>query len=132
MNFTESDFKVVEALEENGGIDRSRVVKLPFLYFDAELGNQLESADGLPEQIIFVNNSNKTANIVDIRSCDHSKIHQIGEDIEHKLSLILANSSKIATACKLICSRERVLADYLPKYTKKLKATNASKETSRR
>jgi len=131
-NFSASDFKVVEALEENGGINGSKIIKLPFLYFDVALTSQLESSAGLPEQIILVNHSNKTANIIDIRSCDLSKIHEIGADIDHKLDLLLANSTKIAKACKLICSRERILADYLPKYTKTQKANNARKGTARR
>lgn len=131
-NFSESNFKVVEALEENGGINGSKVIKVPFLYFDVALTSQLENLVGLPEQIILVNHSNKTANIIDIQSCDLSKIHEISTDIDHKIDLLLANSTKIAKACKLICNRERVLADYLPKYTKRSKATKASEDSSRR
>ena len=130
-NFSASDFKVVEALEENGGINGSKIIKLPFLYFDVALDSQLQSSAGLPEQIILVNHSNKTANIIDIRSCDLSKIHEISADIDHKLDLLLANSTKIAKACKLICSRERILADYLPKYTKMQKTNNTKKGSSR-
>ena len=119
--FSQSNYRVIQALEENGGINPHRIAKVPFLYYETQMRAYLEKSIGLPDQIILINDSNQTANIIDTSKTDASQIQKVRSEITGKLDIIFANAGIISHKCKLICDRNRIISDYLPQYSKKAK-----------
>jgi len=126
--FSQANYRVIQALEENGGIDSNRIVRVPFLYYETQMRACLEKTAGLPDQIILINDSNKTANIIDMSKIDASQIQQARSEIIEKLDIIVANARMVSKKCKLICDRNHIISEYLAQYS--LKAKTARKQSS--
>jgi len=88
----------------------------------------LEKTIGLPDQIILINDSNKTANIIETSKTDASQIQKVRSEIIEKLDIIFANARKVSKKCKLICDRNHIISEYLAQYS--LKAKTASEQSN--
>ena len=124
--FTQSNYRMVQALEQNGGIDSSKIAKVPFLYYEVQMRTYLEKTLGFPEQIILMNNSNQTANVIETSKTNSSQIQTIKSEITGKLGIIFANSKIISRKCRLICERNHIISDYLSQYSIKAKTVSTA------
>ena len=115
--FSSSNFKMLEVLEESGEIGTSNIAKVPFLYYEASLNEYLAAEGDLPQRLILVNNTNETANVISTKSIDESHIQYLRSDLLKQLSTVFENIQLISERCKIICSRERIISDYLSQYT---------------
>ena len=121
--FTSSNFKTIEALKENGGINSSSIGNLPFLYFEAQMRN-LEKTVGIPDRIILTNQSNRTANIINTQEVDNAQVHEMRSKMLAKLDFLLTNSEELTRKCRIISSRETVIQNYLSQFSSKIKKIN--------
>ena len=120
--FTSSNFKTIEALKENGGINSSNIAILPFLYFETQM-RDLEITDGIPDRIILTNQSNKTANIINTQEVDNAQVHEMRSNMLAKLDFLMTNSEELARKCRIISSREIVIQNYLSQFSSKASKT---------
>ena len=124
--FTRSNFQTIEALKENGGINTSSIASLPFLYFDTQI-RDLEVTVGMPDRLVLINHTNKTANIINTQEVDHAEVQEMRSNMLSKLDLLFTNPKKLIQKCRLICSRELVIQNYLDQYSTK---TNRAKKAN--
>ena len=116
--FTSSNFKTLEALRENGGINSRKIATLPFLYYEAQLRSFEIPIDAL-DHIILINQSNKTANIISMQEVSHAQVQETHSNMLAKLDFLLTNSQELSRKCKLITTRDLVLNNYIAQFSGK-------------
>lgn len=120
LNFSQSNFITIKALEENGGVNPRKVALFPFLYFENSLNNHLEQNKNLPEQLAMINYSNSTANIYRSKDIDEAQVQEIYSYSLCKLNLLKNNCAELAKKCSILCSRKEIINNYLNQFSNKL------------
>lgn len=122
-DFTIANYKMIEALETNSPVGTDRLVKLPCLYFDSQALKSFGPNFQLPEFIALMNQSNKTAHLLDTKKIDPSIVQQQHSSVIKKINYLAENHELLASKCKLLSNRSEIISDYLAKYSiKKAKA----------
>ena len=116
-NFTFANYKTIEALENNTPIGTDRLVKLPCLYFDSPALESFGQNFQLPEFIALMNQSNKTAYLLDTKKIDPSIIQQQHSNVTKKINYLVENYELLANKCKLLNNRSEIISDYLANYS---------------
>ena len=121
--FTVANYKMIEALETNSPVGTDRLVKLPCLYFDSQALKSFGPNFQLPEFIALMNQSNKTAHLLDTKKIDPSIVQQQYSNVIKKINYLVENHELLANKCKLLNNRSKIISDYLTNYSiKKPKA----------
>ena len=117
QSFTSSNYRMLEDGETGKSLPKDKLTRLPFLYFEGQMMQRFEGNSGMPEKIALINNTIKTANIIETNSVDVSLIQEKRSSILNETESILSNIENLSEKCKLICNRSKVISDYLSQYT---------------
>jgi hypothetical protein len=124
--YSSANFKTIQTLKENGSFDPTLVADIPFLYFDKELRDYKDRVNAKPAQIAFINQSNKTAQIIDTDEVTRSSVQELRSTMFTNLEFILENTEALASKCRIICDRRLTQDSYLSQFIVKGKSAKSS------
>ena len=120
-DFSSANFKTIQTLKENGGFNPSRIADLPFLYFDSELKNHKDKHNVKPTQIALINQSNKTAQIINTEEIASSSVQELRSMMFNNLEILLGCTETLKQKCQVICDRSFTQGHYLTQFKTKSK-----------
>ena len=124
--YSRANFKIIQTLKENGSFNPSAIADIPFLYFDAELKNHKDKYNTKPTNIALINQSNKTAQIIDNDEISRSSVRDVCSSMLNNLDVLIDNKEKLAHRCRNLCDRKKIQDKYLSQFSAKAKVNTSN------
>lgn len=116
--YTEPNFCMIKSMTSKRSTDAGQIMQLPFLYFEAEYNAAIQKNPELPPYIAMINQSQKTAAILEPRVIKETIVQATVKRIRSKAKhLFGVEGEELAQRCLLVTDRNRIVEQYLNKYS---------------
>lgn len=115
--FLSSNFSMLQSMTSDDISSSNQLLQLPFIYFEPDLHKHIDDDSPLPPYIGLINNSLKSAAILEPYSISKEEVSALYDDIQEKSSYLFeSKSEELAHRCLLILDRKQIIKHYLSRY----------------